>query len=137
MTCLWDFLDARDRNVMKDWAKDSKLGVQERAQLNQKLDLVERLGFEKALQHKYLAGTSGDFNHIFKVIVKSQRMLRPMLCRGPFEIHEEITLLCGAIEKDFKLHPAHAADDAESRRARLISEEKATKRRSRTEHERF
>jgi hypothetical protein len=132
---LWDFLRGPNRNEMQSWASREKLGVRERAQLNQKIDMLERVGFDLACSVGFLAGTSGDFNHIFKLIVKSQRMLRPMLCRGPMEPNREVTFLCGAIEKDFNLHPPDAAGRADEHRRIVLDTASAEQRR--TIHERF
>ena len=135
MTRLWDYLRNPTRNEMREWASKEKLGVQERAQLNQKLDMLERVGFDKAYNLGFLAGTTGGFNHIFKLRVRSQRMLRPMLCRGPVDPHGEVTLLCGAIEKDFKLDPPDATGRAEEHRRVLLDDQSGGKRR--VAHERF
>lgn len=135
MTHLWDYLHAPGRNEMQSWAKTEKLGVRERAQLNQKLDMLERIGFDTAYHLAFVAGTSGSFNQIFKLIVKSQRMLRPMLCRGPADMHAEVTLLCGAIEKDFQLVPATAAEQADRHRRNIIADGVESERR--VNHERF
>jgi hypothetical protein len=132
MTVLWDYLSSRDSNEMQAWASELKLGVRERAQLNQKLDMLERVGFETARSLKFLAGTSGDYNHIFKLVVHSQRMLRPMLCRGPLDAQSEITLLLGAIEKDFKLEPHNAAERADQHRSKVAMDGG-----KRINHERF
>lgn len=132
---LWDYLRGAGRNEMQAWADREKLGARERAQLNQKLDMLERVGFETASRLKFLAGTSGDFRHVFKLVVKSERMLRPMLCRGPLGPHAEATLLCGAMEKDFELHPSDAAEVAEGRRKEILAAD--LKQPRRVEHERF
>ena len=136
MTHVWDYLQGPDRNEMQSWARKEKLGVRERAQLNQKLDMLERIGFDMACHLAFLAGTSGEFNQVFKLVVKSQRMLRPMLCRGPADIQSEVTLLCGAIEKDFQLVPASAAEQADRHRRNLLSDGAAASKR-RVNHERF
>lgn len=136
MTPLWDYVHGPIRNEMQAWAKREKLGSRERAQLNQKLDMLSRIGFEMARSLNCLAGTSGDHNHIFKLIVHSERMLRPMLCRGPVEPTVEATLLCGAIEKDFKLDPSNASEQAEKNRQAVISGAREGKE-VRVSHERF
>lgn len=89
MLLLWDYLHGPGRNGMQAWAEKKRLGGHERAQLNQKLDLLERVGFDTARSLGFVAGTSGEHNHIYKVIVKSQRMLRPMFCRGPWTCTEK------------------------------------------------
>jgi len=136
VTLLWDYLHGLGRNEMQAWAKKEKLGVRERAQLNQKLDMLAQIGFDTACHLEFLAGTSGEFNQVYKLVVKSQRMLRPMLCRGPIDPKGEVTLLCGAIEKDFKLVPPAAAEQAERNRRQVIGADAAgiTKR---IDHERF
>jgi hypothetical protein len=136
MTRLWDYLRGPGRNEIQAWAKQQKLGVRERAQLNQKLDMLERVGFDTACSLEFLAGTSGGYPHIFKLVVRSQRMLRPMLCRGPIEPKGEATLLCGAIEKDFELLPADAARRADENRLRLMDAARLGEER-RMPHERF
>jgi len=136
MTLLWDYLHGPGRNEMQSWARKEKLGVRERAQLNQKLDMLERIGFETAHHLAFLAGTSGEFNQVFKLIVKSQRMLRPMLCRGPADIQTEVTLLCGAIEKDLELVPPTAAERADRHRRNLLADG-GTELQRRVNHERF
>jgi hypothetical protein len=57
-------------------------------------------------------------------------MLRPFLCKGPFDIEGEYTLLLGAIEANRKLdrHP----NEADGNRETLINNPKR-----RCEHERF
>lgn len=136
MTALWDYSNGAERNEMLTWAADLKLGSRERAQLNQKLDMLSRIGFETARNLHFVAGTSGSENHVFKLVVHSQRMLRPMLCRGPVSAHSEATLLCGAIEKDFKLEPSNAAEKAEGHRQKIIAGIGEGKK-VRVDHERF
>ena len=135
MTRLWDYSSTPGRNEMQLWAWKEKLGVRERAQLNQKLDMLERVGFDVAQHLEFLAGTTGEFHHVFKLVVRSQRMLRPMLCRGPIDARGETTLLCGAIEKDFKLDPSSAAAEADKRRQCIVDCEAGQERR--VVHERF
>jgi len=61
-------------------------------------------------------------SHIYKLIIHGEKMLRPMLCKGPIEMDNEYTMLIGAIEADFKLDVD--AEDAEIRRAEIISNPK-------------
>lgn len=136
MTHLWDYLHGPGRNEMQAWAKKERLGVRERAQLNQKLDMLSRIGFDEACHLECLAGTTGEFNQIYKLVVKSQRMLRPMLCRGPLNLKAEITLLCGAIEKDFALQPAAVEERADRNRRQVVADSAAGMTR-RVTHERF
>jgi hypothetical protein len=57
------------------------------------------------LPPKLLAGPIKKTGHIYKLIIHADVMLRPMLCKGPFEMEDEFTLLTGAIEVQFKLVP--------------------------------
>ena len=133
---LWDFCQAPNRNEMVKWAKKERLGSRERGQLNQKLDMLQRLGFETAHSLDFLDGPLIHQKHIYKLVIHAGRMLRPMLCLGPHEKTAEMTLLCGAIEKDRVLIPARAADDAESNRQTIITH-KNSGTEWRVPHERF
>lgn len=59
-------------------------------------------------------------SHIYKLIVHGNKMLRPMLCKGPLDMDGEFTLLLGAIEVNFKLD--EDAEDAEFRRSVVIGD---------------
>jgi hypothetical protein len=62
-----------------------------------------------------LAGPIKKQKHIYKLVIHGQRMLRPMLCKGPFQMDTEFTLLLGAIEINSKLDhdPAVATENRE------------------------
>ena len=126
---LWDYM-AESGNELQAWAKRTNLGVRDRARLNQKLDMLERNGFDVRLS--FIAATSGDFNHIYKIRVTTDIQMRPMFCRGPADMHSEITLLCGAIEKGDKYEPPNAAAISEQRRLEISGNP-----RRRAAHERF
>lgn len=72
-----------------------------RAALNQKLDRLIQIPFQLAIETKFLAGPIHE--HIYKLVVHADVMLRPMLCRGPFDMEGEYTLLLGAVETGGKL----------------------------------
>jgi len=133
---LWDFFHPPDRNEISEWAHNVRLSRQERAQLNQKLDMLERLGFDIAHGLDFLAGPLKHHRHISKLVVHAGRMLRPMLCLGPFDNRAEMTLLCGAIEKDWELDPPDAPARAEAKRQLLI-DRRTAKEKLRVPHERF
>jgi hypothetical protein len=116
---LWDFLSARGENVIVRWVADEKLTKRDRAALNQKLDRLAQIDFHLAIGTKFLAGPI--YKHVYKLIVKADVMLRPMLCRGPIDNETEYTLLHGAIEKGGKL-PAGAKEQAEANRETIIRE---------------
>lgn len=59
-------------------------------------------------------------SHIYKLVIHGQRMLRPMLCRGPVNTDAEFTMLIGAIEKGGVLDVD--ASEAEARRQEVISD---------------
>jgi hypothetical protein len=98
---LYDFVDNRGQSVIRTWISDEGLTRRDIGQLNQKLDMLRTSGFD--LHPNLLAGPIGKQKHIYKLRVHAQRMLRPMLCKGPFEMDSEFTLLLGAIEINFKL----------------------------------
>jgi hypothetical protein len=125
---LHDFVDNKGRDVMQEWATDQGLTKRDRAQLNQKIDMLQLNGFD--LHPRLLAGPINKQKHIYKLIVHGQRMLRPMLCKGPFDMDSEFTFLLGAIEINFKLN--HDPATASQNRETLISN--PTRR---TAHERY
>jgi hypothetical protein len=81
--------------------------------LNQKLDMLALNGMD--LAPHLLAGPIKRTGHIYKLVIHADVMLRPMLCKGPFEMDQEFTLLLGAIEKQSKLvpDPAYAVENRE------------------------
>jgi hypothetical protein len=54
---------------------------------------------------KLLAGPIKKTGHIYKLIIHADVMLRPMLCKGPFDVEAEFTLLVGAKEIQGELIP--------------------------------
>lgn len=98
---VYDFLDANGRSVIAQWIKKSKIITRDIGQLNQKLDMLRLNGFD--LHPNLLAGPIKKQKQIYKLVIHGQRMLRPMLCKGPFQMDSEFTLLLGAIEVNFVL----------------------------------
>jgi len=115
---LWDFLDARSRNVIQEWGRQQT--TRDRAKLDQKFDRLEQIDFELAIGTKLLAGPIAKQKHIYKMPIHGDVQLRPMLCRGPADMQREYTLLLGAIEKDFKLVPDPAK--AEENRVAVVAD---------------
>ncbi len=113
---LWDYRNG-NRNEVFDWS--CELSATDRAALNQKLDMLERLDFNQAISLKLLAGPIRHSGHILKLRAHGDKALRPLLCRGPHVPLREYTLLCGAEERDSKLHPQGAVDKAIENRNRV------------------
>jgi len=123
---VYDFLARRGSNLIKE--RGDGLETVERAKLNAKIDLLRMNGAD--LSPELLSDT--NIPTIKKIRVKGRVAVRLMLCRGPIHVHDEFTLLMGAVEKDRKLIPSNAEGIAEERRLVVI----ATQSR-RTEHVRF
>lgn len=96
---LYDFTDTRNQSVIRTWISKERLTRRDIGQLNQKLDMLRVSGM--GLQPKLLAGPIAK--HIYKLKIHTDRTFRPMLCKGPFSMETEFTLLIGAIEVNFKL----------------------------------
>jgi hypothetical protein len=123
---LYDFTSERGESVISEWVDGERLSKRDLGQLNQKLDMLAKVGPE--LPPKLLAGPI--YRHIYKLIVHGDRMLRPMLCKGPFSMETEYTLLLGAIEADGELD--HDPSEAETNRGILLGD-----RNRRSAHERY
>jgi hypothetical protein len=123
---LWDFTSERGVSVIVEWLADERISRRDVGQLNHKLDMLALNG--PALPPKLLAGPI--YKHIYKLIIHGDRMLRPMLCKGPFDMEGEYTLLLGAIESDMELDSDPR--DAEVNRQILIANQKR-----RIKHERY
>lgn len=109
---LFDFADIKG-NRIQEWAAD-----QPKAQigkLNNRLDMLERA--EADLVTGLLDGTSEP--SIYKIKIQGNPKLRPMLCRGPVDVHAEFTILLGAREIQWKLVPP--ATDATKRRNLILA----------------
>lgn len=123
---LYDFTNERGDSLLQEWVDRERLSRRDLGQFNQKLDMLVVAG--PALPPKLLAGPI--YKHIYKLIVHGDRMLRPFLCKGPFNTDTEYTLLLGAIEANGKLD--HDPREAENNRIALL--ERPTRRRL---HERY
>jgi hypothetical protein len=113
---LWDFGN-RDRNEILAWARE--LSKRDRAALNQKLDVLERIDFQLARGLKLLAGPIHKTGHILRLRAFGDTALRPLLCRGPDSPRTEYTLLKGAQERDDRLRPPTALKQAMENRTRV------------------
>jgi hypothetical protein len=59
-------------------------------------------------------------SHIYKLKVRGEKALRPLLCKGPLDMDGEFTFLLGAIEVNSQLD--EDAEDAEARRSIVIAD---------------
>jgi hypothetical protein len=116
---LWDFLLERGDNAILEWVKDERLTARSRAMLNQKFDRLCQMDFQLAVGTKLLAGPI--HKHVYKLVIHSDVMLRPMLCKGPINVDAEYTLLLGAVEKGGKL-PAGSKERAEGNRETILKD---------------
>lgn len=112
---LFDYNDENGYNDFKEWT--IMLQKVERAKLNAKLDMLEKLGSD--LFPQVLTGT--DTAGILKLRIKGNVQLRPMLCKGPINSDKEFTLLIGAKERDSCLIPKNADKEADNRK-KIITE---------------
>jgi hypothetical protein len=133
----WDVFDAVDKNSVSNivvWITKEKITKRDIGQLNQKIDMLEQNGPE--LPPKLLAGPIKSkrnkklVSHIYKLIIHGDRMLRPMLCKGPIDVPTEFTMLLGAIEVGGVLDTDSA--DAETIRLSIVADQKL-----RRDHERY
>ena len=133
----WNIFDAVDKNNASNiavWLTKEKITKRDIGQLNQKIDMLEKHGPD--LPPKLLAGPIKSkrnkklVSHIYKLIIHGDRMLRPMLCKGPIDVRNEFTMLLGAIEVGGVLDADSA--DAETIRLSIVAEHKW-----RREHERY
>lgn len=126
---LYDYLDARGVNVIKEWLGD--LPKKERGKLQQRFDRIEKVADpvrELPRLPGLLVGPGIDGEkEIYKFQVgksKAEYALRPLACRGPFDKNTEVTLLAGAVEKNFDLKPDGIAATAERHRQAILADRK-------------
>jgi hypothetical protein len=129
---IWDIYDAVDRhrrsNIV-EWIAKQKITKRDVGRLNQKIDMLELNGPD--LPPKLLAGpikskrNKNLVSHIYKLIIHGDRMLRPMLCKGPIDVPKEFTVLLGAIEVGGVLDTD--SEDAEIIRLAIIANQKLRK----------
>ena len=71
-----------------------------------------------------IAGPIKGYKHIHKLKIGGKVRLRPLLCRGPEDAEQELTLLAGATERDFAYDPPGAPATAEANRLALVMDGK-------------
>src|ERR1700690_2679422 len=121
---IFEFLD-RGESTIGRWLREEDITARDRGQLMLKMDMLAIHGMD--LLPGLLAGPIASKkkrdklqSHIYKLVVHGQRMLRPMLCRGPVPegMNSEFTMLIGAIETGGVLDVDVA--EAEVRRQEII-----------------
>jgi hypothetical protein len=131
---LFDAIDGNGQSYVAVWIGERKLGKREIAQLNQKLDMLEKNG--PNLPPQLLAGPIKStrkpkmVSHVYKLRLNGDRALRPFLCKGPIDMDREFTMLLGAIEINSVLDTD--AEDAENVRSAIVADQKL-----RRPHERY
>jgi hypothetical protein len=122
---IYEYVEDDDISTIGKWLRGQGITERDRGQLVQKMDMLAMNGMD--LHTGLLAGPikskrkpKGFQSHIYKLIIHGQRMLRPLLCRGPIDMHAEFTFLCGGIETGGVLDVD--AVDAEIRRQEVIAD---------------
>src|SRR4051812_43975581 len=108
MMRFWQLADRRGDGEFAAW-RDG-LSKTDRAVLDEKMRALDRFGTDVG----FWKGVA-SYGRLNKLRIQTPtRALRPIVCKGPFEMNSEITLLFGAFEEDDKWEPANApatADD--------------------------
>jgi len=91
----------------------------QRLQLDQFLDRLEDIK-DATLAREVMAGPITK--DIYKLRIGGKVRLRPMVCFGPCNPGEELTLLCPATERDGKLDPGDAPETAQIYRKAILSD---------------
>jgi len=114
---LYDYVDRDEVNQFEAWSKG--LEKKYRAMLNRKLKALEDES-EHGLIPGLVVGPIKRYPHIYKLQIGGKVRLRPLLCKGPIDPNNELTLLIGATERDWKFGPKNAPEIAEKRRQEII-----------------
>ena len=124
---LYDFVNEAHVNEFKKWTQD--LEKNPRAKLNEKIDKLFLYG--DGLHPHVLTDT--DVPGIQKLRVQGNVKLRPLLCKGPVQVHAEYTFLMGAKEIGSKWVPANAPKKANDKKQAV----RANPKTRRIEHEKI
>ena len=87
--------------------------------LNRRLKALED-ETEHGLIPGLVEGPIRGFRHIYKLKIGGKVRLRPLLCKGPIDNENELTLLMGATERDYRYDPFNAPSTAENRRQEIM-----------------
>jgi len=114
---IYEFIDRRGDGIIETWLQTERIHNKVIARLNQKIDLLAKLGPD--LPPRLLAPLGND---IFKLEIRGRgRQLRPMLCPGPIDRDFEYTLLFGCIEIGDELSPVNGIQRAVENREIIIA----------------
>ena len=121
---IYEFVED-GRSVIGAWLDAKGVSLRDRAQLVAKTDMLALHGPNLASSLISSSPIKSVRNprmqsHVYKLKVRGDKMLRPFLCKGPFDMNSEFTFLLGAIEMDGELD--EDAEDAETRRSILIAD---------------
>ncbi len=124
---IYEYLEKDGLSTIKHWLRHEAVSQRDRGQLVAKMDMLAMHG--TTLMSGLLAGPikskkqpKNFQSHIYKLVIHGDRMLRPMLCRGPIDMDGEFTMLIGAIEVGGKLNVD--ATEAEARRQEILKDSK-------------
>jgi hypothetical protein len=130
---IYEFLNVRRKSVIGRWLEDERLSSRDRGALRAKTDMLARV--EPELIGAVLAGPIKSKTdprgpkHVYKMVIHADRMLRPMLCKGPIDNDGEFTFLLGALEIGDK--EDHDAAEAERNRQIVIADQSRRERNGR------
>jgi hypothetical protein len=121
---IWEFEEG-GRSVIGIWLNAKSVSRRDRGQLLQKIDMLALHGPDLPAGILSPGPISSKRNpamqsHIYKLKVRGEKALRPLLCKGPFDMNGEFTFLLGAIEVGGELD--EDAEDAEIRRTILLGD---------------
>lgn len=127
---VWEALENNGAGVVSGWPG---VGPEAAAKLDQKLDMLRNAEVDAAgrvnLPQDLLAGP-GVYQQkwIYKLKVKGQQALRPMLCLGPQLPEYEWTVLARATERDRDTRKSKAAAKVATVRRKEILERRRSRR---------
>ena len=118
---IYEWVDKNGRGVVTNWPK---LQESQRAKLDSKLDMLVNAHVDPKTRQASLSGLLvgpgfGGQQYIYKLRVRGNVQLRPMICLGPLGMNEW-TVLYPSTEKGDELIPSDAAALAEARRLEIL-----------------
>lgn len=114
---VYEFLNQRSEGIIAQWIRKERIQKRFIGFLNQKVDLLKRLGPD--LPPQLLASLGGQ---IYKLKVRGKVQLRPILCDGPINNGTEYTFLVGCIERGDENDPINAVEIAQENRKIILSD---------------